>query len=119
MGKLHKMSYTEDDKSRYMQTCAWLHATVRSTTEQLVLGALRSKWYFLPSLITTAVLDAFVLISIYFLVELMRKSGCTTVLENVVIPFIGTVPFVFLSKHTAYHIQLLGCLMCIARSNAS
>ena len=60
-------------------------------------GALRSKWYFLPSLVTTTVLDAFVLISGYFLFELLRHSGCTTVLENVVVPFIGTVPFVFLS----------------------
>ena len=32
-------------------------------------GALRSKWYFLPSLVTTTVLDAFVLISGYFLFE--------------------------------------------------
>ena len=61
-------------------------------------GVLRSKWYFLPSLVTTAVLDGFVLISGYFLFELLRTSGCTTVLENVVLPFIGTVPFVFMSK---------------------
>ena len=61
-------------------------------------GVRRSKWYFLPSLVTTVVLDAFVLISGYFLFELLRNSGCTTVLENVVIPFLGTVPFVFLSK---------------------
>jgi len=58
----------------------------------------RSKWYFVPSLVTTAVLDAFVLISGYFLFVLMQESGCATVLDNVLIPFLGTVPFVFLSK---------------------
>ena len=64
---------------------------------------LRSKWYFLPSLVTTAVLDGFVLVSGYFLYDLLRSSACTTVRDNVVLPFIGTIPFVFLSKSASDH----------------
>ena len=67
------------------------------------LDVLRSKWYFLPSLVTTAVLDGFVLVSGFFLYELLRSSACTTVRDNVVLPFIGTLPFVFLSKGASGH----------------
>ena len=42
------------------------------------------------------VLDLYVLLSAYFLYSLMRDSGCTTVLDNVLIPFFGTIPFVFI-----------------------
>jgi hypothetical protein len=56
----------------------------------------RSKWHFLPALVTTVVLDLYVLLSAYFLYSLMRDSGCTTVLDNVLIPFFGTIPFVFI-----------------------
>lgn len=55
----------------------------------------RSKWHFVPSLITTVVLDVYVVVSSYFLYTLMRDSGCRTVLDNVLIPFISTIPFVF------------------------
>ena len=67
------------------------------------VDVLRSKWYFLPSLVTTAVLDGFVLVSGYFLYDLLRSSACTTVRDNVVLPFIGTIPFVFLSKSASDH----------------
>ena len=51
---------------------------------------------FLPSLITTSVLQLFVIASAYFMWVLMNESGCTTIQNRVLVPFIGTIPFTFL-----------------------
>jgi hypothetical protein len=56
----------------------------------------RSKWALVPSLVTTVVLDAYVLISMYFLYVLMKNSSCTVMRNSVLVPFVGTVPFVAL-----------------------
>ena len=46
---------------------------------------------FLPSLITTSVLQLFVIASAYFMWVLMNESGCTTIQNRVLLPFIGTI----------------------------
>ena len=56
----------------------------------------RSKLMLLPSLITTVVLLAFVVLCGYFKYVLMKESGCSTIKDSVLIPFLGTIPFMFL-----------------------
>ena len=50
----------------------------------------------LPSLVTTGLLNLFVLLSIWLMLSIMEESGCKAIQSQILIPFLGTVPFAFL-----------------------
>ena len=50
----------------------------------------------LPSFATTGVLNIFVLLALKLSMNIMKESGCKAIQSQVLIPFLGTVPFVFM-----------------------